>query len=385
MKTAELLISLIKSEITNEKTIENRDFKIDEVALYRLAKMHDLSHFLLGGLKRNEITIDDPEISKKIKTDAMLAVYRETRFTETADRIRELFNGEKIGFILLKGTVIRTLYPQSWMRTSCDVDVLVKEEDVERALKCLTGNGFLTDGKKAYHDYTLRFNEVTVELHFSILENHEQLDGLLSRVWEYAEKVDAAEYRETREFFAYHHIAHMAYHVLFGGCGIRTFLDLWIMRKKRFYDEEKLSELLKKADLTKFYETVRDLTDVWFSGKEHTELTEKLEDYILSGGVYGTTQNAGAMKIANNNGKVGYYFNLAFLPYRNMCDIYPVLKKHKWLLPFYYVRRAFSKLFCRKSEKRKKNVKTINTVKDENVKKAEELISGLGLKKSRLV
>lgn len=42
----------------------------------------------------------------------------------------------------------------------------------------------------------------------------------------HADPVSEYEYQERPEFFAYHHLAHMKYHFVHGGCGIRTFLDL---------------------------------------------------------------------------------------------------------------------------------------------------------------
>ena len=43
------------------------------------------------------------------------------------------FEKAQIPFLPLKGSVIRKYYPEAWMRTSCDIDILVHDEDVGRA------------------------------------------------------------------------------------------------------------------------------------------------------------------------------------------------------------------------------------------------------------
>ena len=106
---------------------------------------------------------------------------------------------------------------------------------------------------------------------------------MLKDVWTYTDKVDQYEFRENNEYFAFHHIAHMAFHFLRGGCGIRPFIDLWLMRKKQYYNENGLIDLLAKCELKPFYDSVCALTDVWFENKEHTELTQKMSEYIFSG------------------------------------------------------------------------------------------------------
>ena len=151
------------------------------------------------------------------------------------------------------------------------------------------------------------------------------------------------------------------------------------MRKSGFYDDNGLIALLDQCNLTVFYRAACDLSDVWFDNKEHSEVTKKMEDYVLKGGVYGSEDNSIKMGVAKNEDKKRYLFKLAFLPYAQMCFIYPSLKKHKILLPFCYVHRFFSKLFGKERKRVKEKIRNVMKVSDETKKETEDLLSKLGL------
>lgn len=56
--------------------------------------------------------------------------------------ICSIFDKIKIAYIPLKGAVIRPYYPYDSMRTSCDIDILIHEEDLELAIKNLIEKGY---------------------------------------------------------------------------------------------------------------------------------------------------------------------------------------------------------------------------------------------------
>ena len=49
------------------------------------------------------------------------------------EEIRTVFEQQKIFFLPLKGAVIRDFNPEAWMRTRSDIDILIREEDYEKA------------------------------------------------------------------------------------------------------------------------------------------------------------------------------------------------------------------------------------------------------------
>ena len=252
LMTEQVLFHLLRYEICGVALPEEK-FSFDPVALYRLAKHHDMAHLAADALSKNHLLPEDEKARSAFEREYMMAVYREIQLRTVTKRIQEAFQHGRIPFVPLKGAVIRPLYQEPWMRTSCDIDILIHEDDLKKASQELTDVGFTTDGVRNYHDQSFFYGGVHLELHFNIQENMEQIDGLLSVVWKYAEQHNGMEYRETPEFYLFHHIAHMSYHFVSGGCGIKPFLDLWILRKNGCCIEEKIIPLLRKCGLIAFY------------------------------------------------------------------------------------------------------------------------------------
>ena len=381
MTASDVFFDLIKSEITGDPLENKSDFVFDEVALFNLAKKHDVAHLVSDSLIRNGLVTKDKANYKKIYKEKLVAIYRDASRTDFYEEIAKIFSTAQIEYIPLKGILIRELYSESWMRSSCDLDILIHEEDLEKATTVLIECGLSTDNKRNYHDVSFFRNKNHLELHFNICENNEQLDKLLKDVWNYTYSVNGYELREEKEFFAFHHIAHMAYHFLSGGCGIRPFIDLWLMRQKHYYDDDGLIVLLNECELKPFYDSVCDLIDVWFGKKEHTELTKVMSDYIISGGVYGNEDNSNTVKIAMNKGsKIKYLFKLAFMPYENMCALYPLLRKHRIFLPFCYIHRLFLKIFGKDNKRVRSRIQNIKQYDKNNVNIKVRLLEELNLK-----
>ena len=115
----------------------------------------------------------------------------------------------------------------------------------------------------------------------------DNIDRMLVKAWDHcrAEREGGYKYLQTNEYFMFHHIAHMAYHFVHGGCGIKPFIDLLIIKNKIGYDEKKAEALLAKEGFFEFYKKAMSLSEIWFDDKNHTPTTNDIEDFILGGGV----------------------------------------------------------------------------------------------------
>lgn len=380
MTTERILFCLLRNEICGTDLPADFDLTDKIGQVYRLSVRHDIAHLTGDALFRNNL-LPENKIGDAFKEQMRMAVIRVEQQTAELQSIEQAFDDAKIPYIPLKGAVVREMYPKSWMRTSCDIDILVREKDLERASDTLSGNGFKTDGKFNYHDISFYSENIHVELHFNICENIKQLDGLLSEVWDYAELLNGNEYREMPEYYVYHHLAHMAYHFLSGGCGIRPFLDLWILKAKGFYNEVKLLPLLEKSNLVKFYLAVNKLIYVWLKDDKYDDITLRMAKYVIVGGVYGSAANSYSVGAATSKGKKRYLLKLAFPRYKIMCIIYPSLKKYKILLPFYYLHRIFIKTIGKDRKKVKSRIVGAMSQSKERIAKINSLLSELELKR----
>lgn len=381
-----LLFSLIRHDVCGEPLSDDtrRELTADILpTLYRLSKDHDMAH-IVGHVLDKEGLLGTDEISKKIRKQYLLAIYRHQQLQYTLEQTEHALDRAGIDFLPLKGSVLRAYYPEGWMRTSCDVDVLVHPEDLERARDVLIEDCGFKKGSITPHDITLvTAGGMHLELHHTLIEDNRvaRIDELLLDVWNYTTPTPDCPHRMilADEMFYFYHVAHAAKHFINGGCGIRPFLDDWILQHRVPHDDAKRQALIDLGGLSAFDDAKKRLRDVWFANAEHTALSSRLQEFILSGGTYGDDKTRIIVQQKKRGGAVRYLFSRIFPPYNFLKHHYPILKKHRWLMPVMQVRRWFTLLLKGKSRKLLREISVVSTASDEQINDAADLMSTLGL------
>ena len=346
--------SMLQSVLSTGTTVLPGKTVKQDNEIISMAKEQDVVLLLCYGIQKA-----GGQLPSRLQQELIQGVYHYTQNEYMLNRAREAFNKEGIQFMPLKGSVIQRLYPEPWTRRSCDIDILVHEKDLEKAVQTLIQAGFKTDEKREYHDISLHLGNTHLELHFNICENIPRIDNMLSQVWKYSEPINEYEYCETSEFFAFHIIAHLLYHFLRGGSSIKQFIDLWMLRHKSAYDEKKLRPFLSACKLETFYEVICEISDIWFEGKKQTDLSRLIENRVFNGGIENRHGHPDAINIAIGGGMKKFILKSIFLPKREMEWIYPSLKKYPMLLPAYYGKRLLNKTIG-KDRKRAKDILKAN-------------------------
>ena len=380
-KLLKILTSSISRVVFDKPQEEFGALSIEQAkALFACAKGHDLAHILGYDLKDSSVI---PEEVKKYYVQAfMTAVSRHEMISHQLTRVKERFNQNKLYYIPLKGAVIKNLYPQPWMRTSTDIDILIKREDLEIATKLLIELGFEKGDTLVYDIAFTIDNSVTVELHFGFYneKNQKEYTRLLEEIWQTATVIDGSfEMQMTDKYLYYYHLEHMAKHVKHGGCGMRSFVDLVLLNQMQGVDADGREEIIKKANLEKFNNACVKLANVWFNGESHQELTKCLEEYILNGGTFGTFQTQANAQVVRRGSKTKFIFSRIFLPYSDLTERYPKLKKHKCLLPYYQVHRWVAGIFKGKGKDAKKQVKASLKVSKKTQKQLKQMFNNLDI------
>lgn len=350
--------------------------------LLELAQKHDLAHIAANACINAGILGQD-EASEAYRKAFMLAFYKSQQQSHALEQVSRAFDKLPIPYIPLKGSVIRRFYPQSWMRSSCDIDILIKPSDSRKAIDCLLELGYQLQRDTSSHDYSLFSPEgVHLELHFSLMQEEglEKANPLLEKAWEYV----LSNCRElTGEMFLLYHVAHMAKHFIMGGCGIRPFLDLWVLRGKMAVDIPRLESMLREAGLLEFYRAVNETVDVWFENKPHSHTTAGIQEYILTGGVYGTWANAFAVRAAGGESRLKSFGRLMFMSRANLEYMYPRLERYPLLMPYYQVKRWFGFFSKTRRTHLKRLTDTRGSVTKTQAGSTADLLAKLGLEQSR--
>lgn len=271
---------------------------------------------------------------------------------EALDKLEKM----QVRHMPLKGFNIKDAYPMPDMRTMSDIDILIDRQKVDEVVSSFKEDGFEYRGEGDLHSVVNR-NGIFFEFHRAMVDSQfEKLSAYFRDGFSRAVKCENCDYRyrlkhEDEYIFM---IAHIAKHYRYGGTGIRTILDLYVYR--RAYpdmDFEYISSELKKIGLDIFAKKAEALSENWFGGSFDGNF-DGFAAYIASGGVYGSNENKLKNAFIVDNMKSE---NFSKKKFKNLIDLlfprldimsvrYPVLKKYKFLLPFFYIVRFFETLFC---------------------------------------
>lgn len=379
----EAATALLRYELLNTPLPCFLDHPITETQRKKLlafSNRYDLTHLFGDALIQNGlISAKDDVFSKSVYT----AKYRVTTMESMLCEIETVLSTAKIPHIFLKGSVLRKWYPQPWMRTSCDIDVLIHKEDLENAQTALCKNGLFAAKTTGYRDVSLYSeNGVHLELHFDLGEKDvcEQTAAVLSHVWGLSSPTTKGGYRYemSAELFYFHHVAHMAKHLQIGGCGIRPFLDLWVMDNSGYFSQEACDALLAQGGLLTTAQAARALARAWIDGAEHTDLSRRLQTFVVQGGLYAGLENRMALEREQKGGKGNYLLSRIFLPYSQLKRLYPTLSS-KAMVPLYQVRRWLDVVRDGRGANVSKEIKLNAQMDDEKQKQVAKLFRDLGL------
>ncbi len=383
-KKKSMFFALLRSVICGDQLNDDDKAQItDEMTqqMIAISGKHDIAHLLVYALQTNGALSAQ---NRHWERDLFQSIFRYQQLNYEYESLCACLESLGVPFIPLKGSVIRQLYPEPWMRTSCDIDILVHREDIEQITNDLVENhGFVNQGEGSHDISLLSPNKIHIELHYDLIEKGlaAASSELLESVWDFAVQKNGYRYwHELKdEMFYFYHIAHMAKHFESGGCGIRTFIDLWLLDRMEGVDHDKRNELLKSGSLLQFADVARALSKVWFEDRDHSEITAQMEQYIFRGGLYGSLDNQVLVQQQKKGGKIKYICSKLFIPYDVIKFIYPVLQKHRWLTPFMEVHRWFSLLFSKRSKHVFREIRYNQNVSNHESERIQIFLKNIGL------
>ena len=390
MEISRIMFALLRSEI--QETLLGEDVKnliTPEIlpALFALSKKHDLAHLVGEALDKNGLLPDSSEMRKRFLRERNIAVYRYEQQQYDFEQICTTLEDSQIPFLPLKGSILRGYYPEPWMRTSCDIDVLVQTDRLYDAAQVLCDQlGYTREEQPTMYELSLHTQSgVHIELHFDLTDGGINQYGyeILSNIFDYACPTDGKVYQLqlNDDVFYFYHIAHMAKHFEHGGCGVRPFLDLWILCNRVCGHVTARESLLHQGGLATFADVCKNLSESWFGNAPYDDIGRQMEAYLLVGGTYGTLENLVSIQQAKKGGKVQYLLSRIFISNKELRVKYPKLNQRPWLAPFYHVKRWLKPLTDKTTRKRSVRELTKTSTVTQDEKQAQEtLLKRLGLK-----
>ena len=318
---------------------------MDQELLYKIASAHLLTGIV--GYALEAAGIDSPDFSQ----DKAKAIRKTALFDIERNAVLEELEKAGIRHMMLKGCVLKSLYPKIGMRQMADNDIYFdwsRSDDVRTIMENL-GFETITFGTETYGHDTYHKNPVcNFEMHRALFGP--AADNLL---YEYYRNLESRmipdrdrKYRchlSDDDFYVYM-IAHEYKHYSGGGTGIRSLLDTYVCLRKLNPDLEYVCTETEKLGISGFEETNRMLALHLFEDSPLSSEEQEMFDYILSSGTYGSLQNSVRNQI-EKRGRWGYLRSRLTLPWDVMKSRYPVLVKIPVLYPFCWMHRLIYGFF----------------------------------------
>ncbi|MDD6729195.1 MAG: nucleotidyltransferase family protein [Eubacteriales bacterium] len=352
---SEYLIHLLRCALKSEKPEKAPD-GLDWNALFELSKSQQVYSVITPVIDLNSVPA---EFSQELELYSQTELLRMLAMKSELDGITEDLNEMNIPFMLVKGSVIRNYYPLQKMRQMSDVDILYKKENQKELIAYMKKRGYRLRTSEANSDDFSKPPYYTFEFHRCIFDERDAFSpdfDLWKRAVQDSERT--AEYHINDEDMLIYALCHMYDHYCVAGCGIRFVCDIYVlMNSFENLDWNYINKTFSDFNFKPFCDTAIGLSKAVFGEKEIAENEQKLLDFIMSGGVYGTQKSLDEVIEQKYNGsKFKYILKRMFPPSRQMKSVYPILSKLPFLLPFFYPVRIIQSLkYSKKTVKKEIN------------------------------
>ena len=356
------LAELVRAQLEGKKAKAlPKELKFEEIV--ELSHKNHMDYLLMGALLNTEGL--EEKKSKILRAYVMQSIIKTTTQVMELKKIIRRFEEKEIINQPMKGAKMKFIYPRPEMREMSDIDILIRQDCMEKAEDELKEMGYTLHQAIKHHDIYVKAPLMVVEAHRAMYDktvDNNQYDYFS----DFSKTVlqDGCSYTydfKTEDFYIYM-IAHMAKHFYVKGCGIRNLVDIYVylQAKENEMDREYIDIELKKLGLDVFTDHMESIAMDWLNHKPLSKFQQQVFDYMLDSGIYGKDENGIWNKFSEEKQKKKdvsvkqlkkWYF---FPPLSYMTEYYPWLERIPVLLPVAWGIRACRGVFMKKgTEKRK--------------------------------
>ena len=270
-----------------------------------------------------------------------------------------------IDHLLVKGAVLRFLYPSPELRTSGDTDVVVRPSEYKQAIETLKKAKFRVDFIRNYCSQVAYGGEL-FDLHTELESINVQSKIYYSTPFDDISENTGHTYKLKPVYHLLYVITHIAYHLKNGGAGVRMIMDIdAILRYYQDIDIKKFMLLCDNIKIRRTAQALIALSKKWFKTPVAVEYSfedadeqnfyKDLSEIIMDGGIFGYKNGGVGMinlqRSISENGKADFKASLkAFVKWlfpsaKYFKKYYYYSYKHPILLPVAWFHRFFKALF----------------------------------------
>lgn len=392
----EQIIKYIKSAINGKKITIHKNEDIDWNSIINLSREHKVEALVYSAITSETKNSIPEDLLNLWKKEVFISGVTQQNHIKEVEEILHNFNEENIEVLVLKGLLIRDLYPSPTLRTMSDADIVVKEEDLERSIQHILRRGYVEVERSPSHFVYSKVGCLPIELHWNLADEHffKQINKFENDMWPNVENVNigsAIVKTMNLEDLAIFQCIHMAKHIAYRGFGIRHLVDFTLLVTKRGNDIDwiRFIDRCKKYGIYKFVLEVMSACNILFEMeipkkiaefiKEDRIYLDKFIDDIFESGVHGKHDFVSSVasefayiadkEDVKNDSSLKRYMRFLFPKADDMSDTYNYAKKYKILIPaawgHHLIRGLFNKNYSLK-EKIKFTTETVSISQKRN-------------------
>ena len=356
----EMIVYFIKNAINSKKANIDKNLDINWESILNISEEHKVEALVYYAIPDKIKDTIPKELLNLWKKKVFMSGITQQNHMKQIERVLKEFNGVNIDVLVLKGLVIRDLYPSPTLRTMSDADIVVKESDLEKSKEVLTKLGYI-EYKQTPNDFMfIKSGCLPIELHWDLADDHffKQISKFEADMWPNIEPVNIGEAYANEmglEDLAIFQCIHMAKHIVYRGFGIRHLIDFTLLVDKRGsqIDWVNFLDRCKKYGIYKFVLQVMLTCNVLFdmsipseiefiANEDKSYLDEFIRD-IFESGVHGKQDFVSSVASefaytadkegAKNESSLKRYMGFLFPKVETMSDTYNYAKKYKVLHP----------------------------------------------------
>ena len=327
--------------------------------VYQLAKFHGMETMALAPAEAR-VAREDADLFRQWDRRRTQNLIQSLTQRAEHQAIAARFGQAGIPLVPLKGQPLSRLYPQWDFRQMTDLDYLVPEADLDAAAALLEEMGYRFAPEEAQADFHVTYQKppyVTVELHPHLLPARDPGAAFFSSVWERVTAEEAGGLSLSGEDSYLFLAAHMAKHFFTVGSGIRSVLDVYLLRAalEDAADWRRVEAGLREMGLLPFLRRIEALGRDWFSPDAPPARTGRarvLEQEIFAAGAHGSLLSRPAAAAGARFEGRPRLWNLLCFTWRRvfigrdyLVRDYPALGRFPFLLPVCWMRRLIRQLF----------------------------------------
>lgn len=356
------------------KAIRNQEFtkdvEIEIEALMEEAEAHDVKGLVYKVLKAQyDLSVYQKEI--------VLQSYTQSRYFQLALQTLSKLKEAGINVVLLKGSVLKSLYPMPDLRTMGDVDFLVPEHQLTDVHQVLTELGYTKrESHNEKHDI-YDGQGFHLEVHWSLVNESRQggSESFKKELWYQLKEVtinSQSFLTLSDEDFLVHLLVHAAGHMKSSGFGIRQLCDitLWIQSHEQLdwdYIKKRFCELKIETFSTYVIAACQRLLDLKIEVSQVNEVAlESFMNVIFESGVHGHREQGKQFGNYFAYGKHKQqtwriWLQCVFPSHRDLPRRYTYAHRYPWLLPIAWIDRIIRVIFHPMFTKKQKLYFFLNT------------------------